>query len=141
VVSQLHYISDCISSDLSLNSKLEFLYDTRQSFGNTALVLQGGATFGLFHLGVVKALNESKLLPRIISGSSVGALIASLVCIHTEEELPDIFKENGIDLKAFSKKDAAGNIQRKLARFCKNGGYIHIFGLISKVFHVLIVFL
>lgn len=44
--------------------------DTRQSFGGTALLLQGGATFGLYHLGVVKALNEAKLLPRVICGSS-----------------------------------------------------------------------
>jgi predicted acylesterase/phospholipase RssA len=42
----------------------------------------------LFHLGVVKALNDQHLLPRIISGSSVGALVASLVCIHTDDELP-----------------------------------------------------
>lgn len=69
--------------------KLEsFFADTKQSFGSTALLLQGGASFGLFHLGVIKALNEHKLLPRIISGSSIGALIAALVCIHTDEELP-----------------------------------------------------
>jgi hypothetical protein len=43
---------------------------------------------GLYHLGVVKTLNEQGLLPRVICGSSVGALIASLVCVHTDEELP-----------------------------------------------------
>jgi predicted acylesterase/phospholipase RssA len=43
---------------------------------------------GLYHLGVVKTLLEHKLLPRIVCGSSIGALIAALVCIHTDEELP-----------------------------------------------------
>lgn len=69
-------------------AKSDFFSDIRQSFGSTALVLQGGASFGLFHLGVVKALYEHKLLPRIISGSSIGALTAALVCIRTENEIP-----------------------------------------------------
>lgn len=49
-----------------------------------------GNTFltGLSHLGVVKALNGQGLLPRIISGTAIGALIAALVCIHTDDELP-----------------------------------------------------
>lgn len=42
----------------------------------------------LYHLGVLKALNEQGLLPRIISGHAVGAMIAALICIHTDEELP-----------------------------------------------------
>lgn len=43
---------------------------------------------GLYHIGVVKALHERDLLPRIISGTAVGALIAALICIHTDDELP-----------------------------------------------------
>ncbi|KAJ1341290.1 hypothetical protein BSLG_004152 [Batrachochytrium salamandrivorans] len=66
--------------------------DTQQSFGCTALLLQGGVTFGMYHIGVVKSLFERGLLPRIISGTSVGALIAALVCIHTDVELPGYFR-------------------------------------------------
>lgn len=36
----------------------------------------------------MKALHERDLLPRIISGTAVGALIAALICIHTDDELP-----------------------------------------------------
>ncbi|KAJ3279398.1 hypothetical protein HDU76_009521, partial [Blyttiomyces sp. JEL0837] len=121
VVRLLNLICDTDSTELTPSSKLEFFNDTKQSFGCSALVLQGGATFGLCHLGVVKALNEHGLLPRIISGSSVGALIASLVCIHTDDELPNIFEEGGIDLKAFSRKGTKGNIRRKITRFLKHG--------------------
>jgi predicted acylesterase/phospholipase RssA len=40
---------------------------------------------GLYHLGVVKALLEEKLIPKVISGSSVGSLVAALVGTHTDE--------------------------------------------------------
>lgn len=89
---------------MSTQMKLDFSHDTRQAFGRTSLVLQGGTIFGLCHLGVVKALFLRGLLPRIITGSETGALIAALVAIHTEEELPDILTGSGIDLSAFAGK-------------------------------------
>lgn len=67
--------------------KLDFFHDARQSFGCTALLLQGGSLFGLCHLGVVKALYFKGLLPRIIGGSAVGAAVASLVCTLRDHEL------------------------------------------------------
>ncbi|KAI9095925.1 acyl transferase/acyl hydrolase/lysophospholipase [Phlyctochytrium arcticum] len=112
---------DGLYRGISVQKKVEFLHDSKQSFGHTALILEGGASFGLFHLGAVKALSEQSLLPRIISGSSVGALIAALVCVHSERDLPRIFEPNGIDLKAFAKKDIKGNITRKVTRLLKHG--------------------
>ena len=44
VVSQLEYIET--TSNLDQQAKLKFFMDTRQSFGCSALILQGGATFG-----------------------------------------------------------------------------------------------
>lgn len=67
--------------------KLDFFHDTRQSFGRSALVLHGGSLFGLVHIGVVKGLYLQGLLPRIISGVTVGALIAALVCSFADDEL------------------------------------------------------
>ncbi|KAI0173390.1 hypothetical protein GGR52DRAFT_384449 [Hypoxylon sp. FL1284] len=86
---------------LSTQQKLDFLHDSRQAFGRSTLVLQGGAMFGICHLGVVKALFLRGLLPRIITGTATGALIASLVAIHTEDELPGVLKGGGINLEAF----------------------------------------
>ena len=74
-------------SGFSSQAKLELLHDTRQAFGRTTLLLQGGSIFGLCHLGVVKALHLQGLLPRIITGTATGALIAALVCVQTEDEL------------------------------------------------------
>ncbi|CAG8512284.1 1078_t:CDS:10 [Diversispora eburnea] len=117
VITQLEYIGEQDFSEIPKLSKMEFFNDTRQSFGNSALVLYGGTSFGLYHLGVVKALNQNGLLPRIISGTAIGALIAALVCIRTDEELPRIFEPGGINLGAFGKVGSEGNIRRKISRY------------------------
>lgn len=82
--------------------KLDFLHDLRLGFGRTALVLQGGAIFGMCHLGVVKALLEQDLLPRVIVGTATGAMMAALVGVHPTEELLRILQGDGIDLSAFA---------------------------------------
>lgn len=53
--------------------------EIRHLYGHTALLLSGGAMFGLYHLGVVKALAQAHLLPRLIAGSSAGALSTRLL--------------------------------------------------------------
>ena len=45
--------------------KLAFFNETRHSYGRTALLLSGGAALGFYHVGVVKALMENGLLPRV----------------------------------------------------------------------------
>ena len=89
-------------------AKLDLLHDTRQAFGRSNLVLQGGAMVGLCHLGAVKALHLRGLLPRIITGTATGALIAALVGIHTEDELLDFLNGDGIDLTAFAVNNGEG---------------------------------
>ncbi|KAI8650239.1 hypothetical protein NCS56_01476500 [Fusarium sp. Ph1] len=85
------------------------IHDTRQAFGRSTLVLQGGAIFGMCHLGVVKALFLRGLLPRIITGTATGALIAAPVAVHTEDELPAVLSGDGIDLSAFAPKSGTEN--------------------------------
>jgi len=97
---------------------LTFFWETRQAFGRSALLLSGGATLGLYHLGVIKALFENQLLPRIISGSSVGSIFASIVAVHTDEELPDLFSLKEISFSAF---DPVGSSGRKINRLLKQG--------------------
>lgn len=79
VVKSLEYICDTEFEDFPPEEKFEFFYETRQAFGRSALCLSGGATLGMYHLGVIKVLFEHKLLPRVISGSSVGSIIASVL--------------------------------------------------------------
>lgn len=60
--------------ELSAEEKLAFFRETRHTFGRTALLLSGGGGLGTFHIGVVKALFERQLLPRVLAGSSVGSI-------------------------------------------------------------------
>lgn len=53
----------------------------------TIVLFAGGASFGYYHLGVVRAFLDAKMLPRVIAGTSAGGLVAALVCTHTDEEL------------------------------------------------------
>lgn len=120
-------------SGLTNQNKLDVLHDTRQAFGRSVLVLQGGAIFGLCHLGVVKALHLRGLLPRIIAGTATGALIAALVGVHTEDELLDFLKGSSIDLTAFTKKVEASSqstwyqtLFRRIRRFIKDGYFLDV---------------
>jgi len=60
-------------------------------FGRSALMLSGGATLGFSHLGVVKALFEHGFLPDVLSGASMGALVACGTAVRTDAELVALF--------------------------------------------------
>ena len=94
-------------------------------YGRPALMLSGGALLGLFHFGVVKALFEQDLLPRTVSGSSMGSIIAAWTCVHTDEELKQLFADpSGINRNALGRlsvskmrEEATLLDQGKLRRF------------------------
>ena len=71
-ISCLEYISDLLTDKFAYFQKLEFFAETRHAFGRTVLLLSGGAGLGLYHFGVLKILFEEGVIPRIISGSSMG---------------------------------------------------------------------
>lgn len=81
--------------------KFDFFTSTAQAFGRSALMLSGGATLGLFHIGVAKALWQQGLLPNIISGSSSGSIIAGVIGTHSDEELMEKLTPENLDLNAF----------------------------------------
>jgi hypothetical protein len=87
--------------DCPLVAKLRFFERTGQSFGRSALMLSGGATLGLFHSGVIKALWMEGLLPRVISGSSAGSIAAATIGTHTDAELARVFNPDGFTAEAW----------------------------------------
>lgn len=125
------------SSDAGLTNqaKLDVLHDTRQAFGRSVLVLQGGQIFGICHLGVVRALHLRGLLPRIIAGTATGAIIAALVGVHNEDELLDFLNGKNIDLSAFAKRPqnqglkATGwlaTLTRRIRRWWREGHFLDV---------------
>lgn len=133
VVRQLNMICDTETADLTLDDKLDFFLNTRQSFGRTALLLSGGATLGLNHIGVIKALHECHLLPRIISGASVGSLIAALVCSKTDAELMDAIRVDNLNANALEDPAESGSFIHRISRFLKHGVLFDVEVLISCV--------
>lgn len=58
------------------------------------LALSGGGARGLAHIGVLQALEERNIIPDIISGCSMGAIVGALYCAgKTPKELREIFKD------------------------------------------------
>lgn len=107
-------------------SMLEQLLFARQSFGRSALLLSGGGTFGMNHIGVVKALWQENLLPRIISGASAGSIVCSILCTKTDLEIPAVLGEfcDG-DLAVFE-KEGEDSVMDKAGRFLKHGALFDI---------------
>ncbi|OAX43465.1 patatin-domain-containing protein [Rhizopogon vinicolor AM-OR11-026] len=83
--SALQFIRE--SSELTIEEKKRFFKNANTNLGTSALCLSGGASFGYYHFGVVKAFLDAGLLPRVIAGTSAGGLIAAMVCTHTDVEL------------------------------------------------------
>lgn len=65
-------------------------------FGRSALLLSGGASLGFFHVGVMRALFERDLLPTVLSGASMGAMVACGIASRTDEELRALFADVGV---------------------------------------------
>jgi TAG lipase/steryl ester hydrolase/phospholipase A2/LPA acyltransferase len=63
------------------------------ALGRVALALSGGASLGFFHMGVIKALHENNALPDLISGSSIGAMVAAGIGVRTDDELDTLFRD------------------------------------------------
>lgn len=103
---------------ISNKALLEGVLYARQSFGRSALLLSGGATFGMAHIGVLKAMFEANLLPRIISGASAGSIVCSVLCCRTDDEIPDaLHKFPHGDLAVFDdemNEDGVGDHIRRL---------------------------
>ncbi|KAJ2906706.1 hypothetical protein MKZ38_000442 [Zalerion maritima] len=88
VESSLRFLID--TNLISFDDKRILFKRINASYGRTALCLSGGAGFAYYHFGVVKALLEANLLPDVITGTSGGALVASLVATRTNEELKEL---------------------------------------------------
>lgn len=145
------YIDECQESlhclvtnhDVNLDDRylLGMLIQTRKNIGRTALLLSGGSTFGISHIGVLIALMENNLVPRIISGSSSGSIIASILCCHTNEEIQELLlgitdKNFGIFSKVKSRETTTKLkfVLERISHFLKFGTFYDISGLQETIY-------
>ena len=124
-------------SNMNDHYLLGILQQTRRNIGRTALVLSGGSTFGLFHIGVLAALFESDLMPKVISGRSAGAIVASIFCVHTTQEIPSLLTNVlNMEFNIFNddnSKSPNENLLIKISRFCQNGTWFNNQPLINTM--------
>ncbi len=96
----LRFLAELDSPDIDIQQKLDFFYRANVCYGRSALMLSGGGVLGFYHLGVVKTMLEEGLLPRVISGSSAGALVAGVLGTHTDEELEHFYDPANVHFEA-----------------------------------------
>ncbi|KAG6034963.1 hypothetical protein E4U40_003242 [Claviceps sp. LM458 group G5] len=113
--------------DVPVKDLLEAMLYSRQSFGRSALLLSGGGTFGMTHIGVLKALFEQQLLPRIISGSSAGSIVCAVMCTKNDHEIPELIQAFPFgDLAVFDEEDSSLGILGHLRRLLTEGSWCNI---------------
>ena len=113
VTSLLNHLCDHDIPELPYAQKLMFFRHTGQSFGRSALMLSGGANMGMFHFGVVKALREQNLLPRVISGSSAGSVVAAFLGTHKDSELDALMRGENMDLHVWRRLKPGEMLRQK----------------------------
>jgi TAG lipase/steryl ester hydrolase/phospholipase A2/LPA acyltransferase len=92
IVHTLELLAGEDVGDISPEEKLNFFRRANHCFGHSAFMLSGSGSLLYFHMGVARAMLEADLLPTIISGSSGGSIVGSIICSHTDEELRELMK-------------------------------------------------
>jgi len=105
-------------SYISEEEVLQFFKSIKASYGNTALCLSGGASLGNIHFGVIQTLLNHDCLPKVISGTSSGAIVAAVICTRTDLELKEILQPEHIieHLDSFQSP-----ISERIHRFLREG--------------------
>ena len=105
----LRLLAELPDEIIPIQQKLDFFYRSNVCYGRSALMLSGGGVLGFLHVGVVTELLRHGLLPRVISGSSAGSIVAATLGTHSDEELQRL---DFIKLLESGGSDPAGLIRR-----------------------------
>ncbi len=94
ITDSLRLLATVQHDEISEEERLDFFRRANHCFGRTAMMMSGSGMLLYFHVGVVKALLEHDLLPNILSGSSGGSFVGSILATHSEKELQKLFDPN-----------------------------------------------
>ena len=86
----LRLLAELPEEIIPTQQKLDFFYRSNVCYGRSALMLSGGGVLGFLHVGVVSELLRHGLLPRVISGSSAGSIVAAALAAYTDEEMAEL---------------------------------------------------
>lgn len=110
------------------NYVYRYFCESLQSLGRSALILMGGFSLGMYHLGVVKALYLQNILPDIICGIDIGSFVAALICCVPPERLEKLLLNpiEMINFDVFKGISNEGSMNRKIARYLRYGHFLNI---------------
>jgi NTE family protein len=88
------------------------------------LALGGGVARGLYHVGLLKALEKLEIEVNVVSGTSIGAIIGGLYALtldanEVEKRLFDILDEHQKELALLKTSFSPANVEAKTAFFEK----------------------
>ena len=89
IVSALEHLASPDVDEISSEEKLDFFHRADHCFGRSAFMMSGSGSLLYFHIGVVRTLLEQGLLPDVLSGSSGGSFVGSLVAAQSDADLVD----------------------------------------------------
>lgn len=96
VVDALEMLASSEADDIPMGERLDFFQRAQHCYGCSALMMSGAGSLLFFHIGVVKALWLEAVLPSVLSGSSGGAVVGSLVGVHDDKDLEDMLKPENL---------------------------------------------
>lgn len=90
--------------------RFQIIYDStsvaKPIEGTVGLVLSGGGARGLYHIGVIKALEQNDIPIDYISGTSMGAIVGALYAAgYTVEEMTEIVTSGQVEQWVMGKVD------------------------------------
>ena len=101
VHQSLYFIASEDCEKLSLEEKITFFENCAKVYGQPAMMFSGGASLGLFHSGVCKVLLEQDLMPKVLSGSSAGAMMTAMLGVSNADEIAHILTGESFYSEAF----------------------------------------
>ncbi|MEP1470803.1 MAG: DUF3336 domain-containing protein [Halieaceae bacterium] len=122
IVHTLDHLAGEDTGDISPEEKLDFFRRASHCFGHSAFMMSGSGSLLYFHMGVARALHEADLLPTVMSGSSGGSIVGSIVCSHTDDELreimePEVFLERMPEASKRSGTTDQADIEESLKQY------------------------
>ena len=96
VVQALELLASDAAADIPFDDRVDFFRRAQHCFGCSAFVMSGAGSLLFFHIGAVKAMWLEGILPDVLSGSSGGAIVASLVGTYRNRNLGRLFEPENL---------------------------------------------
>ena len=96
VADALELLASDAASDIPFDDRLDFFRRAQHCYGVSAFMMSGAGSLLFFHVGAVKAMWLEGILPDVLSGSSGGAIVGSLVGTLSNRDLETMFEPENL---------------------------------------------